>query len=299
MIDVAGRLADIFDEPFADSSAVPTWLVSRIARQQVTVALSGDGGDELFFGYPRYRHHADAARILALPRGVRRVAAHGASRLPTRRLRRIADVLRSDGADQYARFITWWTPEEVVELTGQAPLEAPSYTAVFEGAAGVSRAARPPLLDLVSYLPDDILAKVDRTSMAVSLEVRSPLLDHRVVEFAIGLPLTLKRRAGRTKWLLRRLLDKRVPRALVDRPKMGFGVPLGDWFRGPLRETMNSYCAGSDLENLGLDPGPIRRLWADFTAGRSHRTDLLWQMYTLVAWSRRFRTAAVAGARRY
>ena len=125
--------------------------------------------------------------------------------------------------------------------------------------AAVPLAERPPLLDLVSYLPDDILAKVDRASMAVALEVRAPLLDHRVAEFAIGLPLGLKRRDGTAKWLLRRLLDKRVPRQLIDRPKMGFGVPLTDWFRGPLRERMSDYCTGNDLETLGLNPEPARR----------------------------------------
>ena len=138
------------------------------------------------------------------------------------------------------------------------PTDAPLYAEMLSRLAGVPLAERPPLLDLVSYLPDDILAKVDRASMAVALEVRAPLLDHRVAEFAIGLPLAMKRRGGTTKWLLRRLLDKRVPRHLIDRPKMGFGVPLNDWFRGPLRERMNDYCAGDDLEELGLDPAPIR-----------------------------------------
>jgi asparagine synthase (glutamine-hydrolysing) len=116
--------------------------------------------------------------------------------------------------------------------------------------------------------------------------VRAPLLDHRVVEFALGLPSSLKQRQRTTKWLLRRLLYKRVPRALVDRPKMGFGVPLARWFRGPLRERMNSYCAGTDFEDLGLDPAPIRALWTGFAAGRTHRTDLLWQMFALAAWRR-------------
>ena len=156
---------------------------------------------------------------------------------------------------------------------------------------GLDRAG---LLDLVSYLPEDILTKVDRASMAVSLEVRAPLLDHRVVEFALGLPSSLKRRGRTTKWLLRTLLYKRVPRELIDRPKMGFGVPLGDWFRGSLRERMNSYCAGPDFEELGIRPEPIRRLWADFQSGRAHRTDLLWQMFNLAAWSRRFRSSGAA-----
>src|SRR5690606_36148389 len=136
-----------------------------------------------------------------------------------------------------------------------------------------------------------ILTKVDRASMAVSLEVRAPLLDHRVVELALGLPHSLKRRGSTTKYLLRQLLFKRVPRALIERPKMGFGVPLGDWFRGPLRDRMDSYLAGHDLEELGIDPKPVRAEWQGFQAGRAHRTELLWQAFMLIAWSRRFRTS--------
>jgi asparagine synthase (glutamine-hydrolysing) len=158
----------------------------------------------------------------------------------------------------------------------------------------VVRDERCGLLDLVSYLPEDILTKVDRASMAVSLEVRAPLLDHRVVELAVALPISLRRRGRTTKWLLRRLLYKRVPRELIERPKMGFGVPLGDWFRGPLREPMESYLRGPELEDLGIDPGPVRQLWKDFQSGTAHRTDLLWQMFVLIAWSRRFRSAPVA-----
>ena len=289
LLDVVEGFADMFDEPFADSSAIPTYLVSRIARERVTVALSGDGGDELFFGYPRYAYHADGAWVLGLPRIVRRMAATAAARAPRRRLRRIADVLRNDEADRYARFVTWFAPADIAALTGRLPIDAPLYADVLARTRDLPRRERPPLLDLVSYLPDDILAKVDRASMAVSLEVRAPLLDHRVVEFALGLPYSRKRRGGSTKWLLRRLLYKRVPRALIDRPKMGFGVPLGDWFRGPLRDPMSDFCAGHDLDDLGIDGKAIRQLWADFGTGRTLRTDLLWQVFALVAWARRFR----------
>jgi asparagine synthase (glutamine-hydrolysing) len=125
--------------------------------------------------------------------------------------------------------------------------------------------------------------------MAVSLEVRAPLLDHRVVEFALALPISVKRRGRTMKRILRQLLYIRVPRTLVDRPKMGFGVPLADWFRGPLHERMDAYCSGADLEGLDINPTPVRALWADFQAGQTHRTDLLWQMFALVAWSRECR----------
>ena len=286
MLEIVGRLPDVFDEPFGDSSAIPTYLVSEVARRHVTVALSGDGGDELFFGYPRYRYHAVASSILALPPAVRRLMAAGAGRIPIRRLGRIADVLRSDDPDAYARFVTWFDPRDVTRMTGVPPGYAPLYRDMLARAAGVPRQLRPGLLDLVSYLPDDILTKVDRTSMAVSLEVRAPLLDHRVVELALGLPLRLKHRRNTMKWLLRRLLYKRVPRELVDRPKMGFGVPLSDWFRGPLREQMDDHCRSTSLEDLGLNPAPIRAMWRDFQGGRYCSPDLLWQAFVLMAWSR-------------
>jgi asparagine synthase (glutamine-hydrolysing) len=296
MLDVVDRLAEMFDEPFADSSAIPTYLVSAIARERVTVALSGDGGDELFFGYPRYAYHADQGWILALPRPIRRAAASALSRASKRRIRRIGDVLRSDEGDRYARFISWFTTDEVAALTGTAVEDAPLYAAAWRELSDLPRAEAPPLLDLVSYLPEDILTKVDRTSMAISLEVRAPLLDHRVVELAIGLPLTFKRQGGMTKWLLRKLLYKRVPRTLVDRPKMGFGVPLADWFRGPLRERMSDFCGGDDVEELGLDAKAVRQLWATFLAGDGYRTELLWLLFSLIAWSRKFRNVPVAPA---
>ena len=297
MLAIVDRLPEMFDEPFADSSAIPTFLVSKIARNRVTVALSGDGGDELFLGYPRHRFHASVAWALSWPGPVRKAAAVGAARMPTRRLRRIADVLRSDEEDQYARFITWWSSEEIVLLTGRPPVDAPAYTDAFARSRNVPADVRAGLLDLVSYLPDDILTKVDRASMAVGLEVRAPLLDHRIVELALGLPPSLKRRGRTTKWLLRELLYRRVPRQLVDRPKMGFGVPLDDWFRGPLRDSMNDYCAGTDLEDLGVAAPPIRQLWTDYQSGRTHRSDRLWQIYALVAWSRRLRPQVVAAIR--
>jgi asparagine synthase (glutamine-hydrolysing) len=292
VLQVVDRLPEMFDEPFADSSAVPTYLVSKAARERVTVALSGDGGDELFLGYPRYRYHASASWVLSLPRPVRLAVAFGADRLPARRARRVADVMRSDDLDRYARFITWWEPRDIERMTGRPAARPVLYADVLSRMAATSD-SRPGVLDLVSYLPEDILTKVDRASMAVSLEVRAPLLDHRVVEVALGAPTRFKLRGRSTKWLLRKLLSKRVPRSLIERPKMGFGVPLGDWFRGPLRPRMDDYCRGTDLEDLGIDPVPVRRLWAAFNTGRGHRTDLLWQTFALVAWSRRLKGAPI------
>ena len=285
MLGIIDRVPEMFDEPFADSSAIPTYLVSKAARQGVTVALSGDGGDEVFYGYPRFQYYSDALWALGLPAPARKLAAGIARRVPVRRVQRIADVITNDGGDDYSRFIAW-CPSAMIEQMSGPMMDGAMYRDMLDRMADVPRRLRPPLLDLVSYLPDDILTKVDRTSMAVSLEVRAPLLDHRVVEFALGLPLRMKRRDGQMKWLLRRLLYKRVPRRTVDRPKMGFGVPLRQWFVGPLRERMNDYMAGSDLRDLGLDPRPLRAIWEEFKRGHRHRPDLIWQTFVLVAWSR-------------
>ncbi len=287
MLDVVDRLPEMFDEPFADSSAVPTFLVSKIARRFATVALSGDGGDELFFGYPRYRHYSAAGALAAVPATLRRTAALGAAKLPARKMTRIAAVLEADEADDYGGFVSCWTPREVARLTGREPVASPLYADALERSRAMDRDARSGVLDLVSFLPEDILTKVDRASMAVSLEVRAPLLDHRVVEFALALPASLKRRRRTSKWLLRRLLYKRVPRELIERPKMGFSAPLGDWFRGPLRVRMDEHLAGGALERLGIDPEPVRSVWRQFTSGGVERTDLIWQMFSLMAWSSR------------
>jgi asparagine synthase (glutamine-hydrolysing) len=290
MLDTVDLLPAMFDEPFADSSAVPTYLVSRAARGGVTVALSGDGGDELFFGYPRYRYFTDSLWLLYLPRPIRAAIAAAARRVPRRRVRRIADVLDTEGVDPYSRFVSWFDPDQVRQISGTASPTAPFYGEMLERIRDLPREDQGGLLDLVSYLPDDILTKVDRASMAVSLEVRAPLLDHRVVEFALGLPARFKRRDGQAKWLLRRLLYKRVPRELVDRPKMGFGVPLAAWFTGPLRTRMDEYCDSDVFEAVGLNPAPLRALWRDFKAGDGPRPDLVWQAFALAGWARTFLT---------
>jgi asparagine synthase (glutamine-hydrolysing) len=291
-VSIVGHL----DEPFADSSVIPTYAVSRMTRSHVTVALSGDGGDELFFGYPRYRAYSGQRWLLEAPRPVRHTIAAFASRAPRRRFRRIADVLRQDDSDLYARFVGLWSEGDVAAMTGAATPPYATYRAAAARLTGLPPELRPPVIDLVTYLPEDILTKVDRASMAVSLEVRAPLLDHRLVEFALKLPLDLKWRNGTSKWLLRRALYKRVPAALLERPKMGFGVPLGDWFRGPLRAEMEEKLGGPALESLGLDPGPARALWAAFCSGRSHRTDRLWSLFALISWQERWAGARLAAS---
>jgi asparagine synthase (glutamine-hydrolysing) len=293
MLGLLDAVAGQLDEPFADSSAIPTHLVSKITRRHVTVALSGDGGDELFFGYPRYHAEARQGWLLSAPRPLRLLAAMLADSVPRRRFRRAAQVLRTDSVDGYDRFVTLWSPGEVARLTRRPAIENAVYRQTFERVEPISRQQRPPLIDLVTYLPEDILTKVDRMSMAVSLETRCPLLDHRVVEFALRLPLEMKWHGGRGKWLLRRILYRRVPRELLERPKMGFGVPLADWFRGPLRASMEERIAGAVLEDLGLDSAPARAVWRDFLSGRSHRTDLVWSLYALMLWAERWTAARV------
>jgi asparagine synthase (glutamine-hydrolysing) len=289
MLEAIEAVPEIFDEPFADSSAVPTYLVSQITRRHVTVALSGDGGDELFFGYPRYAAFDKTRWLLAGPRIVRGATALAAGCVPRRRFQRAAAILRQRDPDLYGRFVTYWQPAEVARLTGSDSVENPIYRETRERVRPLPISERPPVLDLVTYLPEDILTKVDRASMAVSLETRNPLLDHRVAEFALRLPLRMKWRGGVTKWLLRRLLYRRVPRALVDRPKMGFGVPLADWFRGPLREAMENSLGRARLENLGLDSAPAREVWKEFLEGRCYRTELLWSLLTLSSWAARWK----------
>jgi asparagine synthase (glutamine-hydrolysing) len=284
MLDVVERLPAFFDEPFADSSAIPTYLVSRATRGHVTVALSGDGGDELFFGYPRYFLVTRGRWLLGAPRLVRRAAARVAAASSKRRMRRAADILVQDEEDPYARFVSWWGRSDRARF-GATACDFPAYVAALERVAALEPRARPPVLDVVSYLPEDILTKVDRASMAASLETRCPLLDHRVAEFALTLPLALRMNGRTGKLPLRRLLARRVPRALTDRPKMGFGVPLADWLRGPLRVRMASYVDGPTLSALGLDPTPARLLWRAFLAGRAHRTDQLWSVFALAAWA--------------
>jgi asparagine synthase (glutamine-hydrolysing) len=288
MLEVVDLLPDAFDEPFADSSAIPTYLVSKIARQRVTVALSGDGGDELFFGYPRYWHHMNTGWVLTTPHSIRRAAAAVIGAVPRRTFRRAAHVLRSEDDDRYERFISWWSPDEARRLTGNDAERSVAYADVQRRSHSLDENLRPGLLDLVTYLPDDILAKVDRASMQVSLETRCPLLDHRVVEFALGLPLDLKWRSGTTKWLLRRLLHRRVPAALVERPKMGFGVPLSSWLRGPLRDRADRLFGSSDLETVGIDADVAREEWRRFASGRSDASPQIWNLFAIAAWAARW-----------
>ncbi len=306
-LEIVPRLAERYDEPFSDVSQIPTCLISELTRRHVTVALSGDGGDELFAGYNRY-FWADAlwSRIGWLPAPLRQAGAIGLKTLPPavwdglgaalpRRLRppqlgdkvhKLADILTLDGPDAlYRRLVSHWqNPDDLV------PGGAEPHGILWD--EGLAREIpdfmeRMRFLDAVTYLPDDILTKVDRASMAVSLEARVPILDHRVVEFVWRLPRRLMMRQGKRKWLLRQLLNRYVPAALVERPKMGFGVPIGVWLRGPLRDWAEDLLSEKCLREEGLlNPAPVRRSWAEHLSGQRNWQYPLWDVLMLQAWQR-------------
>lgn len=307
-LEVVPRLAEFYDEPFADSSQLPTYLVSEMTRRHVTVALSGDGGDELFAGYTRY-HWADmvwrrfgwvpgplrrglGATIGAVPSSLWESAARllPAGRRPHRvgeRALKLAAFLRQPDADAiYRRQHTHWEAPAALVPGGREPRGvAWDETLADELPDFVDRMQ---LMDSLTYLPDDILTKVDRASMAVSLEARVPLLDHRVVEFVWRLPPHMKRRDGETKWLLRQVLYRFVPQELIERPKMGFGVPIARWLREPLRDWAEALLDPGRLADGGLlDPAPIRAAWHDFLAGRRAVQEPLWGVLMFQAWRER------------
>ncbi|MEO8431549.1 MAG: asparagine synthase (glutamine-hydrolyzing) [Acidobacteriota bacterium] len=295
-LDLIPMLAKHYDEPFADSSAIPTMLVSQFAREHVTVALSGDGGDELFWGYARYFAYQRMGSLLKSPRWLRRGAASMMSLIPDRRFRRAGSLLREESAsdDRYLRFVKILMAEEVKSLCGR-DAELPALYEDAKRRLGGSRPDAVSIRDLVSYLPEDILTKVDRASMAFSLEARVPLLDHRLVEFSLALPFHLKYRDGQGKYLLRQVLDRRVPRRLIDRPKIGFGVPLRRWFAGELRPALQETLSPAAVARAGLvDPdGVARLLGKDFDIART-RPEVIWLLYVLHLWG-----AEAASARHF
>jgi len=311
------QLAECYDEPFADSSQIPTCLVSRLARREVVVSLSGDGGDELFAGYNR---HAWGRRLDRLGRRVPAPLLAGAAAalrapspagwdaaaalLPARlrpsqlgeKLHKLAEVLAlGDGDRAYRALVSLWPqPERLARGAGEPqdlprdPAEAlPWQHPALAGLATSSE--RMQLMDALGYLPDDILVKLDRASMAVGLEARVPLLDHRLVEFAWRVPLALKLRGGGGKWLLRRVLRRYLPARLIGRPKMGFGVPIDEWLRGPLRGWAEDLLDPARLGADGLlDPAPVQARWREHLAGRRNWQHSLWAVLVLQSWKARW-----------
>ncbi len=302
-IELIPRLPSIWDEPFSDSSQLPTYLISELTRRHVKVSLSGDAGDELFGGYNRYFM---ATRIWGLmsnvPYPVRRMLG-GLLRAPVTgraaaalvspfgryrtlnlpdRLPKVAGVVTERSReDMYRRLISHFTDPAALVIGGQEPDTA--LTAAMPRFDDFRQTMM--YLDTLTYLPDDILAKVDRASMAVSLEGRIPFLDHRVVEFAWQLPVSAKIRKGRGKQILREVLYRHVPKGLVERPKMGFGVPIDEWLTGPLREWAEGLLDPRRMRDEGfLDPEPIQRLWHDHLAGRGRGHFHLWDILMFQAW---------------
>jgi asparagine synthase (glutamine-hydrolysing) len=318
-LELVPRMTDWFDEPFADASQLPTYLLAGLTRDHVTVALSGDGGDELFAGYGHYSHTLKLWRQLSqVPtpvlglgrRAVRMLSPAGWDRILNRlprhlrphgggdRLHTAADHLTAlrDLQALYQLVLSKWPTPAALVADGA---ESPAGWQEARRDEGFDLLTRLQLIDGLAYLPDDILTKVDRTTMAVGLEARVPLLDHRVVAFAFTLPRALMRRDGGSKWPLRQILYRYVPRALVDRPKMGFGVPLDVWLRGPLRAWAESLLAADRLAQEGLEPEPIRRAWRQHLAGERNEQYRLWTVLTLQAWLERDRCTPPAPAPAY
>lgn len=287
-LDMVPALSSMYDEPFADSSQIPTALVARMARRDVTVALSGDGGDELFGGYSRYFRAVQWwERRQALPSPLRGPVAIGAealaAMLPGRwsdQADKLAQALRAEHSGLfYRQFVSYWKQPADVVIDGTEPVGA------FHGASTLPFFDHMTLLDTLTYLSDDILVKVDRAAMAVSLETRVPLLDHRVFEFVRRLPQGYKYRDGQSKWLLRQLLYRHVPRELIDRPKKGFGVPLAAWLRGPLKDWGEALLAPSRLSQQGLfHAQPLRKKWQEHQAGTRDWSAHLWGALMTQAW---------------
>ena len=312
--DVIPQLPAMYDEPFADSSQIPTHLVSRFARGEVTVALTGDGGDELFAGYNR---HFAAPRLWEqLQKVPRPLRATGSplSRIPSQFWGGLAGLLpgrhqphiggkvqkglrlaaSAESFDEvYCSFLDEWSHERSPVLGGD---DAGNGFDLDLG-PGAPDALRMMYCDAVSYLPDDILAKVDRASMAVSLETRVPFLDHRVAELAARIPLELKVRGGRGKYIVRKLLDGLVPRELIERPKAGFAIPVGEWIKGPLRTWADDLLDPAAMRSEGLlDPEIVQRRWRDHLRGRRDSTPALWALLMFQAWLREQRGVAAKAA---
>lgn len=308
-MEVIPRLPQLYDEPFADSSQIPTFLVSQLTRRHVTVSLSGDGGDEVFGGYNRYLLARRIAGILAkVPRFLRSSLARllrtvppavwdaifamvqpilpsrALVSLPGDKAHKLAELLVSRSRSElYDNLVSRWENSSGVVLGGTLP------------ATMLSDATRWPrvpelesqmmYLDSLFYLPDDILVKVDRAAMGMSLETRVPFLDHRVVEFAWRLPLSKKIQAGEGKWILRQVLYKYVPKELIQRPKMGFGLPIDSWLRGPLRDWVEALLAEPRLSGEGFfNPKPIRQKWKEHLSGQRNWQYALWNVLMFQSW---------------
>jgi asparagine synthase (glutamine-hydrolysing) len=323
LLDVVPDMGRLMDEPIADPSIIPTYLLSRVTREHVVVALSGDGGDEVFGGYNRYFQGDKLIRMnLRLPFPVRRTLGRMANRIPSAALGRLvsASVARQrtmggqqDWRERWAKVLRITASRDelamyrsllsvgcdappVRQARAGAAVSALPADAVFR-AAGGDLIDRMMLHDQLEYLPDDLLAKVDRASMAVSLEVRVPLLDHEVVEFAWRLPGRVRRGQSTSKWLLREIASRHIPREILDRPKMGFTVPIADWVQGELRPWGDDIISTASPVDDVLDMDAVRGLWRSTAEGGEHLALGAWALLVLKSWSHDWQASpSVAGA---
>lgn len=313
-MDVIPRLPEIYDEPFADSSAIPTYMVCKLARSQVTVALSGDGGDEQFSGYVRYWSTQAMVRgFKHLPRSVKKSLAVLSKAIPARWIERcylplreflpqrfrvanfpdkwqklISLMGRTQIPDLYRMTISLWSEDDLIRLTGQTLPEG-IYEEVFKETEGWPLLSRLMRVDQKTYLPDAMMTKSDRASMAASLEVRVPLLDHRIVEYTSSLPEDLKYRNGTGKYLLKKLLARYVPKELFERPKMGFGVPIDRWFRSELKDLLLDYLSPERLRREGIfDHAVVEKIINEHLSGKVNHHYRLWSLLMWEMWRERW-----------
>lgn len=305
-LNVIPLLPSLYDEPFSDYSQIPTYLVCKMAREHVTVALSGDAGDELFGGYERYdmgrklwskfswmppaMKKMTAGMLTAVPAGV--LNAIGSKVLPKRlrhipagdKLHKLAEVVAAPGFETlYSNLISHWKQPQDIVIDGKDPVTAITDVESWPRVSDFTH--RMMHIDMETYLPGDILTKVDRAAMGVSLEGRIPLLDTDIIEFAWRIPYHMKVRDGRGKWLMREVLYKHVPKKLIDRPKRGFGIPLEHWLRGPLREWAEDLLSEARLKREGFfHPAPIRQKWAEHLSGTRNWHFYLWDVLMFQAW---------------
>ena len=312
-LDVVPKIPEIFDEPFADASQLPTYLVARMARQDVKVVLSGDGGDELFVGYNRYALSEPLyAKIGWIPRRLRKLGGpvirallglcnqrylelllrwgQGGVSLnrPGEKIEKLARIFDSESLDElYEKSMCYWVEPEKVIL--RYPGDHDTLGRISGFPLTHEFIERAMFCDLAVYLPDDNLVKVDRATMAVGLEGRAPLLDYRVVEFAASVPLTIKFRGQEKKWLLKKVLSHYLPSDLIERPKMGFSVPLELWLRQELREWAESLLDEKALKEQGVfDVGAVRKRWNEHLSGRANWQNAMWSVLMFQSWRKEY-----------
>ena len=308
-LDVIPKLPNLYCEPFADSSQIPTFLVSHLTRQHVTVSLSGDGGDELFCGYNRYLISDKLWKFLKMtPTAIRRLAGKSIKSIPASgwnktfkllhdftpskfnaigwgdKLQKGAGVVASQDLNSlYRRVVSnWQDPSSVV--IGERE-HSKIFSTDIQMLSNLGDIEKMMAIDIISYLPDDILVKVDRAAMGVSLETRVPFLDHHIVEFASQIPLSMKLKNGVGKSVLREVLYRYVPKDLIERPKMGFGIPVSDWLKGPLKEWAEELLDESRLISQGFfHPEIVRQMWSEHSSGTRNWQSQLWAVLMFQAW---------------